>query len=454
MLGASCGCRDGAGAAWPGPSVPPVKPARIFHGWYLVGAALVAGGFASGVGAWAAALFVVPMTQELGWSRAAFYGAMTVRSVVAGVIAPFVGPLQDTKRGPRLLMFTTALCLGVGMIGLKFTESIWWFYLLYGALGAVTFMGGAEMLTTAVLPKWFVRQRSKALAMASAGLSLGPLLFPAVTTGLLAAFGWRDSWAVLGVAALVLLLPLGFLVHTRPEDIGLLPDGAPPVAAAAGGARVVVHQEHSFTLRQVLRLRSFWLLTLSSATFGLAISGFHSNWLVYFHDVGFSGPEAALSATCFGVGSLCSRLVWGTLSARLTVRWLLGIETLLVSATVPVFLAIGSVPMMMVVAFCHGLAVGGNFVLRPLIVADYYGRAHLGAINGVVRPFNTVCTAFGSVIVASLYDLTGAYVAPFAVVTSMWFISGVAALLAPPPRRPAAAPGTPRDASPPVPAAG
>jgi len=110
----------------------PRRSSRIFHGWYLVGAAVVSGAFMTGAGTWAFSLFVLPMTQDLGWSRSAFFGALTVRSIVSGLVAPFIGPMQDSRRGPRRLMFITVLGMAAGMIALRWVESLIAFYVLFG----------------------------------------------------------------------------------------------------------------------------------------------------------------------------------------------------------------------------------------------------------------------------------------------------------------------------------
>ena len=119
---------------------PVSRPRRkLFHGWILVFAGLVAGAFTTGAGTWAVSLFVQPMTQELGWSRSAFFGALTVRSIVSGVIAPVIGPMQDSHNGPRRLMFITAIGMSAGLISLYWVEDLIVFYLLFGVVGEPVF---------------------------------------------------------------------------------------------------------------------------------------------------------------------------------------------------------------------------------------------------------------------------------------------------------------------------
>jgi MFS family permease len=94
---------------------------------------------------------------------------------------------------------------------------------------------------------------------------------------------------------------------------------------------------------------------------------------------------------------------------------------------------------MMLVSVLNGLALGGNFVMRPLIVANYFGRDHLGAIGGVMRPLQIAGGATGPLAVAGLFDLTGDWHVAFGAVIVIWAVSALSIALAVPPRRQAEA---------------
>ncbi len=412
---------------------------KIFHGWYLVAVGLIVGAFSTGAGTWAVSLFVLPMTAELGWSRPEFYGALTVRSLAAGFLGPVIGPFVDTKHGPRVMMFATALSLGLGMALLKFIDNnLIVFYLIFGLVSALTNIGGSDMMLSAVLPKWFVRYRARAIAIASSGAGAGPLVFPLFVSAIIQTWGWRDAWFALGMASLAVLFPLSFLVATRPEDMGLLPDGDDHRDAVAGAARRV--EGRSFTRGEAMREPSFWLLAVSTSLLTMGLVGLQTSWLVYFQETGFSAPLAASSASAFGVGSFSSRFLWGWLAGRFAPRKLMVVGTMITALTVVPFFFIGAnYPLLLLVSLVHGLALGGNLIMRPLLVADYFGRNHLGAISGLMRPFNTLASASGPLIVTGLYELTQSWYVAFGSVMLMWVISGLSVITAGPPsdRKPA-----------------
>jgi MFS family permease len=113
----------------------------------------------------------------------------------------------------------------------------------------------------------------------------------------------------------------------------------------------------------------------------------------------------------------------------------MAVATGLTALTVLLLFQIDSVWMMMTVALLNGLALGGNFVMRPLIVANYFGRDHLGAIGGVMRPLQIAGGATGPLAVAGLYDLTGDWHVAFGAVIAIWVGSALSIAAARPPRR-------------------
>jgi MFS family permease len=179
------------------------------------------------------------------------------------------------------------------------------------------------------------------------------------------------------------------------------------------------------------------LINVSGALFVMGVTGLQTNWLVYFQDAGFASTTAALSASAFGIGSFSSRFLWGFIAHKYPVRVLMAVATSLTAATVLLIFQVDNVPTMMAVAVLNGLALGGNFVMRPLIVADYFGRNHLGAIGGIMRPLQIAGAATGPLAVAGLFDLTDSWHIAFGLVIGIWLASALSIAIAAPPKPPA-----------------
>jgi len=395
---------------------------------------VIAGAFTSGAGFWAFTVFVTPMGDDLGWSRPELYGAMTVRALGNAALAPFMGPLQDSRLGPRVFAVGTAVTMAMSMILMKWVDDLLLFYAVFGLLGSLANFGSSEMMLSVVLPRWFVRQRGRALGIGSMGTALGPLMFPFIVTGLLAVFDWRDAWVALGVITLVVLGPVSLLVRSRPEDVGLTPDGDPagamprtPVANAPS--------DHDFTRSEAVRLQAFWLIVFAASLTTLGTNGFHANWLPFFQDEGFSAAEGSLAATVYGICSLTTRIFWGWGAERVSLRHLMALQSALTALSVLAFLLIDSRLVLVLAAAFNGLALGGVFIMRPMIVATYFGRGHLGALNGLMRPFMTAASAFSPLLVAWIFDARGSYDLVFWLLGGCWLLAALTVLLARQPRR-------------------
>ena len=431
-------------------SPPTTKRPRIYYGWVMVFVALVSGAFTTGVGVWGPSLFVQSMEAELGWSRTSIYAALTIRTLLSGVFAPFFGPMLDRKHGARALAVAGALLFGGSLIGLRWVTELWQLYLLFGVVGSVAQAGSGYILATAILPKWFIRRRGIAMGIATMGTGLGSFFVLGIGSTV-TSLGWRDAWMAIGIVTTVVLLPLGFLVRRRPEDLGLLPDNDPPVqdmparapgaapvvaSAAATGAAPVVALEHSLTRRQAVRTPAFWLLIGVLAAAGFGLQGYQSNWVPYLQGEGFSLRQASLAVLMYGTASVIARLLWGYLADRFPVRHLITIAALLIAAGIFIFINVASMPVLVFYMMLAGLTIGGWVLLNPLIVANYFGRAHLGSVSGLMRPVSTIAVASGPVVVAALYDATGTYTWAWVMMAGTWALAALLVFLARPPKAP------------------
>ena len=411
---------------------------KIYYGWVIVAVAFIAGAFSTGPVIWGVSVFVTPMSEELGWSRTSFFFAMTIRSLVAGVTAPFIGPWQDTKQGPRALMLGSAILLALSLVGLKFVHHLWELYLLIGLVGGITQLGAGAMLTQAVLPKWFIRRRGRALGIALMGSGFGPMLFPITLQGILEIVDWRDAWMLMGIFTLIVLAPLSLLVHTRPEDIGLLPDGdTEPRDTPAGATKPRPPQEVSLTRKEAFNTSAFWFIAAVIMLASVGLQGFQANLLPHFQNIGHSAYIGSLAITLYGVCSVSVRLVWGTLAERYQIRYLLMTQTFFTGCSIIWLLAMpgGNTMLLFGFAALHGFSIGGYFILQPMIVADYFGREHLGGIQGVLRPFTTTATAISPLLVATAYDAQGSYFWGFFGVMLAYFAASTVIGMAKHPRR-------------------
>jgi MFS family permease len=388
--------------------VSPSWQARLpfFYGWLIVGLALFSTFFGIGL-TWAASIFAVPMKEDLDWGNTAFFFALSLRGWAGIVIAPFVGPYLDRMNGTRFFMLIGGLINVVSLILISFVEAEWQFVLLFGVMGGIAqaFQTGSQV----IIPKWFIRKRGMAVTLSSAGGGLAAFLLPPLLIALDGSIGWRTSWIVLALLALLFSgLPAIFL-HRQPEDIGLLPDG--DSSRVEKGRRMPPQDDVSFTRQEAMRTKTFWILMVGVALGALAANGMPANLTNIFVERDLTLGLAASALVFYGIASLVAKVFWGWLANRFQLRTVLVLLTGYGALTLPTIVlipeTIGSPAL--IYGSLVGFYVGAYIPLHFLVWATYFGRAHVGAISGVGRPLSSVFLSGGPFIIAFSRDLFGTY---------------------------------------------
>ena len=422
-----------------------VRRTPFFYGWVILASIMLSGTLMTGLTTWGLSIFIVPMEEELGWSRAMLFGALAVGAVISFGLGPWLGPLGDTKHGPRVMYILGALLFGGGVMLMSTVDSPWQYYLAFGVM--VGFARFFLQLTHNVLPKWFVRKRGVAMAWASAGSGIGPFIFPVTIQFMISAVGWRDAWLYLGILTLVLLIPAALVIHTSPEGLGLHPDGDQPLTGdqpKTAGARPLASEEYSYTRHEAMRTRLFWLVLIgvTLATFGM--TGFNPMVVPFLQDKGFSPEIAALSVTAYASVAISMRFGWGFMTTRMTARHAFMLQCTIAGLAVLLLFFVANVPMLIVTMMLVGFGFGGFWVLQGVMIADYFGRKHISGVRGLIQPPQTMAGSSGPLILGLIFDNTGTYAWVFAFVVAAWGLSVVATYFARP--RPRNAPVATADA--------
>ena len=397
---------------------------RIFFGWWQVALASMQGFFAVGGASFAAGVFLRPMQDELGWSSTVIFGALSLRMMAGGIVGSILGPLADHRWAPRVLMPAGALLMALSFTMVKWANTPFDFVLWYGIVGAGGMALASPVILEAIAVKWFVRRRAAAMTWFQVGPPVGVLAFPVVLTALIAWIGWRDAWLWTGLSMLVLLLPLTFFVRSRPEDMGLLPDGDAAPPPSRGPARPV-NYDTGLTARQALRTQAFWLLTIAAFVGMFGFPGYQSHWIPYFREIGFDAGTAAFGVFLFGVFSVASRFMWGFLAARYSVRPLFAVQMALSAVGVAIILNIQSEAMLVVWAVAQGMTMGAFFQLQAILAPTYFGRQNIGAIRGMMWMPMNIAAGVAPLALERLHAWRGDYNAAFLMVLVFWLITAL-----------------------------
>ena len=416
----------------------------FFYGWVILFTAGSTQVVRNATASLTIAVFIFPLSEELGWSRTLIAGAASFGGLAASGVSPVVGWLVD-RYGARVVLAVSILILGLSTISLAWATVPVAFYAAYG-VGRVIFSSPVQIGSSVLVSRWFVRMRGRATGILFGSHSIGLVLFPLIASVIIGTRGWRDAWIVLGVLVLAIaLLPTFLLIVQQPEDVGLKPDGDAPVpsgpqnqsaVAGFGPAATPTIEEPVWTLKEAMRTPALWMFAAATGMVFLVQAGVNTHLAAYLRDQGlsaaFAGFGISLNAAFLGLGSL----FWGWATERFPARYVLAAVAITVAGSSALFIIADSTAEILVYSVLFGFGVGGLLSVPPVGYADYYGRRSLGVIRGVTEPLTTLGQAVGAVGAGVIYDLTGSYQFAFMAFAALGALATVLVLFARPPRRP------------------
>ena len=400
----------------------PKRPPRFFYGWVMV-VIVALGGFSASTEALPVlGIFLKPVSAEFGWSRAAFTTPIMLGGLLGSVAALLTGPMVD-RFGSRWALVGAFGILGLSFILMAAMEELWHYYVIQMIARSMN-TGVMAVATAVIIPNWFIVRRGRAFSLGNLGFPIGASVIPLFVQFLISTSGWRTAAFGVGILIWVVsMAPAAAFLRRRPEDMGLVPDGrpAPPPAQDPGApgpspnVSLNVSLDVSLTLAQAAREPSFYLLSLAGFFWWFGRGGVVLHVVSYFTDGGIS-PSLAVAAlvihSATGAGGV---LLAGFLRDRYDVRLVLIVVFVLTAAGTGLLLAVGPAWLALTWGVLYGVVQGSSVPLQRLMYADYFGRRHLGSIEGVVRAAQNIAQAAGPLVAALAFDATDSYRAIFTV---------------------------------------
>lgn len=422
--------------------------APFYYGWVILGAAGSAMFVRNAAASLTIAVFVYPLSEELGWSRTLISGAAAAGGLAATFMSPMVGKLID-RYGARAVLTASILLLCLTTILLRWSDITltvmgatipWVFYIGY-ATGRVIFSSPVQIGAAVVVSRWFIRLRGRTNGILNMSHSVGMVLFPLIASIVIAQSGWRDAWFVLGVLVFVVaLLPVAILISERPEDLGLRPDGDtddPSTQDDSSPAQSDAAEEPEWTADEAKRTTTLWLLALATGLLFLMQAGTNTHSAAFFQDQGLgaviAGFGISFNAIFLGVGSV----VWGLIVEKVPVRFVMAAVAVVMAAASFLFTTTNTATEALAYSALFGFGLGGMLTVPPVAYADYYGRASLGTIRGITEPFTTFGQAVGVMIPGIVFDYISSesYMLFFFAAGSVGILTALISLFATQPRR-------------------
>ena len=357
----------------------------FYYGWIILGLSGVVSYSARPLMSVAVlTVFVVPMSEQFGWTRAELAGAVSLGGVFAAVVSPMVGLVLD-RYGSGMVVGIFSAIAGVCAVALGAVSQIWMFYVVY-VPGRMAFSGPLELGTSVAVSNWFVRRRPFALALNHVTQGSGLAVMPLVAQAIIGAWGWDVAWYSLGIWTIAVgVIPAMLLMARRPEDLGLEPDGGAGSARSGSGGSgrrpQRSEEEINFTLRQAMRTRAFWLMMVFAFAGFIVQAGVSLHQVPHFVDQGVPPSVAVWTASTFAISQVPASVVFSAMAQKTQARFVMTTSGLVVATGAIVTAFASEIAVGVLGAFFLGFGVGGLHIMARLAGADYFGRLHLGVIQ-------------------------------------------------------------------------
>jgi sugar phosphate permease len=382
------------------------KKKTFFYGWWIVISAALLRFFSGGFFYYGFSVFFNPIRDTFHWTAADTSVAFTLRSVETGLFSPVVGAMAD-RIAPRKLMTAGWIIIGLGFMLMSRINTLWAFYGSFVLVALGSSLGTGLVMNTTIA-NWFTRKRSRALALGFIGPGASGLLAPILALSL-GEVGWRHTLVYMGVASLLVGVPLSMIFRDRPQNYGRLPDGesAPLSGADTGTAKTA----SGFSAKAALRTRSFWMLSTSQLFQQMGTAAVAVHIVPYLESVGVTTTIAALSVTGMTASSLIGRLGFGVFGDYTNKRHLIALSLGLQTIGLLCFAFITRDTLWLLVAFLltYGPGFGGPIPLWPAIQADFFGTRSFGTIMGLMTLTSVVGGLASPIVAGWIFDVSGSY---------------------------------------------
>jgi predicted MFS family arabinose efflux permease len=402
-----------------------MRPAR-FLGWRMVCVAFFVDFVAVGFFFYSYGVFFKAIATEFGGSRLGVSLGLTVTGAVGAVAAPLIGAALDRYPLKRIIGLG-AVSMALGFLCLSFVRSPAEFYLAIGifiGFGASA-MGG--LATAKLVANWFSRKRGMALGIAATGISASGVVMPFISAALIDNYGWREGFMVYSAFTAMVVVPLVlWLVISRPEDVGLRPDGL--AKGLDNNTTEADANPAPAPATPILRERNFWILVVVIGLLFCCQSATLTHLVPRITDAGVSLQTASLvMSACAGCGIL-GKLSFGFLSDYWQPRNAIWATIACQIAGQLLMFNTQSLWVFTVGAALFGYGMGGVVPLQGALVGRLFGRERFGKALGNMRPAMFPLQIVGVPLAGWVFDTTGSYDPAFMLFLGLYLLTAVIAL--------------------------
>jgi len=365
-----------------------IKKPDCARGWVVASAGCLINAWTFGI-FYSFATAVGQMVEEFDASLSGVAALMAVTTFLFFALGIVTGPLAD-KFGARRLITIGALFMGGGLWFTAQAQSLLVGTITY-SLGVGLGIGSYLVPMSVATGAWFVKHRTLALGVNTAGIGLGTLFLVPVCERLITSYGWRHAFEIMGIGSIAIYLVCALLSFRPPT---------PPSPVSASVAAV----------KSAVKRLVFWRLYFSGLSMSLALFVPFVFLVQYAKEQGISSSTAAFLITSLGLGSVLGRLGLGILGLRVGVLPLVVLCFCVQPVAYTIWLlAGGNYILLLAFAALLGVGYGGYVALSPVAAAGIFGLQGLGGVLGVLYTSAGIGALIGPIAAGAVIDATGSY---------------------------------------------
>ena len=371
---------------------------KFFYGWTIVGIGSL-GIFTSGAGqSHTFSPFIPVISKDLQISSTSITTAYMIATLFAAFLLPQIGKLVD-KFGPRIVLIYTVILLGIGCLIFGAASN---FLMLAVAFGFLRFFGqGTLMLGSAnIITQWFDKKRGFALGLMGLGFALSMGIHPPISDFLITNYGWRSAWVIIGLSTWILMLPpLIFLAIDKPEDVNEKPDGIQK--------KIVDKNTKIFglSLNQALKEKSFYILSFSFFSISTLVTALHFFQVTILNQY-FNLPSR--EAAALFIPTMITMIIFIPLAGKILDKFethnVIGIALLVTTSSLISISFSSNITFAIIYSIIFGINNAFNLSLFGYIWPRYFGRLHVGSIQGTGQMVLVVGASIGAMPFALAMD--------------------------------------------------
>jgi MFS family permease len=405
------------------------KLGGLYYGWRMVAIGCAIRFLGGGFHLYGFTVFFLPITQELGLSRAATSLAFSLARAEGAIEGPFAGYLID-RFGPRPIIMAAVMLSGLGYMLLATVHSYNTFLAVYLGVISLAFSAGFMHSPMVLANSWFIRRRALAMTLISSSISIGGTLITPLLALSVYTFGWRYSAFLAGLGLILLGIPLALPVRRSPESLGLLPDGESREKIretnVSASAQPVLQQqqkaEFSFTVWDAMKTSPFWLMILATSGRVAAFNTITVHFIPMMVWKGVSEQRAAAMLATMALVSFPTHLLLGWLADRMNKPRLMATSMLIGTASL-LLLAYGEAEWNLWLFTVLFTVVESIFPVGWATVGDFFGRKNFGTIRGTMSAFYLWGAALGPVVAGAVYDRYESYAPMMSLLIALFLIA-------------------------------